>query len=303
MKDTIQEIIIGSRASQLALIQSEMVKAHIEETHPEISVRILPLKTTGDRILDRSLDKIGGKGLFVKELDVALLNGQSQLSVHSLKDVPMEVDSRLPLVAFSRREDPRDVLVLPRGAKEIDFSKPIGCSSKRRMVQFLQLYPQATFAPIRGNVQTRLAKLDGGAYGATLLAAAGLKRLGLEERISRYFSPEEMIPAAGQGILAVQGVLGGDVSLLAGYGDEESLLCATAERAFVGALGAGCSAPVAAYGQLRDGRLHLLGMYQDEFGGQCFRGSISGDPREAKALGEALARDFLSGMHRKEQTD
>ena len=136
------------------------------------------MKTTGDIILNQALEKVGGKGLFVKELDRALVDGRSDLSVHSLKDVPMELPKELPLLAFSSREDPRDVLVLPEGVTKIDFSKPIGCSSKRRMLQFARLYPQATFATIRGNVQTRLRRLDEGEFSATLLAAAGLKASG-----------------------------------------------------------------------------------------------------------------------------
>ena len=190
-------IRIGSRESRLAVIQSEMVMEYLKKECQDREISLLTMKTTGDKILDRTLDKIGGKGLFVKELDKALLEKKSDLSVHSLKDVPMEVPEELPLVAFSKREDPRDVLVLPRGSREIDFTKPIGCSSLRRILQLKELYPQAEFKSVRGNVQTRLNKLDSGEYSALILAAAGLKRLGLEERISRYFEPEEMIPAAG----------------------------------------------------------------------------------------------------------
>ncbi|MDY3728866.1 MAG: hydroxymethylbilane synthase, partial [Candidatus Choladocola sp.] len=195
-----ENVVIGSRESKLAVIQSEMVRDYIIACHPQINVEILTMKTTGDKILNQALEKIGGKGLFVKELDLALSEKRSDLSVHSLKDVPMELPEDMPLIAFSKREDPRDVLVLPEGKKEIDFSKPIGCSSKRRMIQFKKMFPQAVFQTIRGNVQTRLRKLDDGQYSATILAAAGLKRLGLEHRISRYFSTEEMIPAAGQAI-------------------------------------------------------------------------------------------------------
>ena len=209
-----RKVIIGSRESKLAVIQSEMVKAYIEEHAPMTQVEILTMKTTGDKILDKTLDKIGGKGLFVKELDKALLEKKSDISVHSLKDMPMEVPSELPLVAFSKREDPRDVLVLPQGETELDLTKPIGCSSQRRILQLKSIYPNAVCKSVRGNVQTRLSKLDSGEYSALILAAAGLKRLGLENRISRYFEPEEMIPAAGQGILAVQGRAGEDVSCL-----------------------------------------------------------------------------------------
>ena len=162
--ETKPEIRIGSRESKLAVIQSEIVQRHLQEKYPEGEITLITMKTTGDKILDRTLDKIGGKGLFVKELDLALMEKRTDLSVHSLKDMPMEVPEELPILAFSRREDPRDVLVLPKGKTEIDFSKPIGCSSMRRILQFQKLYPQAVFKPIRGNVQTRLRKLDDGEY-------------------------------------------------------------------------------------------------------------------------------------------
>ncbi len=259
-----KEIRIASRESRLALVQTELVKQYIEEKNPDVQVKIIPMKTTGDKILDKSLDAIGGKGLFLKELERALLRGEADIAVHSLKDVPMEENSALPLIAYSRREDPRDVLVLPAGEEEIDWTKPIGCSSARRRLQFQQLYPKATFAPLRGNVLTRLKKLDDGAYGAILLAAAGLKRLGLTHRISRYFSTEEIVPAAGQGILAVQGRAGEDASYLDGFEDEEAKQCALAERAYVRALGGGCSAPTAAYAAVEDGKLTLRGVYEEE---------------------------------------
>lgn len=292
------KIVIGSRESTLAVIQSEMVQNYIRDRNPGMEVKILTMKTTGDKILNQALEKIGGKGLFVKELDAALLDGRTDLSVHSLKDVPMELPGELPLVAFSGREDPRDVLVLPQGQTEIDFSKPVGCSSKRRMVQFQALYPQAVFQTIRGNVQTRLRKLDEGMYGATILAAAGLKRLGLESRISRYFTTEEMIPAAGQAILAVQGRRGEDYSFLEGYSDREAAVCAAAERAFVRALGGSCSTPVAAFARIDPDRLTLNGLFLDEERGQLHRGSLEGPPGEAEALGKRLAERFLRESER-----
>ncbi|MCD7815036.1 MAG: hydroxymethylbilane synthase [Lachnospiraceae bacterium] len=292
-----RKIVIGSRESQLAVIQSEMVQQYIQQTHPELSVEILTMKTTGDKVLNQSLEKIGGKGLFVKELDAALLDGRSDLSVHSLKDVPMELPETLPLIAYSAREDVRDALILPEGVHELDFSKPVGCSSRRRILQFAQLYPQTTFAPIRGNVQTRLKKLDSGEYCATILAAAGLKRLGLLQRVSRYFTTEEMIPAAGQGILAVQGREGEDYSFLEGYSDREAAVCARAERAFVRALGGNCSTPVAAYARVIQKTdlcktLRLVAFYYDEETGKVYRGSESGNLESPEKLGEALALSF-----------
>ena len=161
------KVIIGSRESKLAVLQSEMVKSYIEQNNKAnngsgVSVDILTMKTTGDIILDRTLDKVGGKGLFVKELDRALMDGRSNLSVHSLKDMPMEVPEELPLLAFSKREDPRDVLVLPEGVAEPDPEKPLGCSSLRRTLQLKKLYPDMEVKSIRGNLQTRLRKLDSG---------------------------------------------------------------------------------------------------------------------------------------------
>ena len=153
---TKNKIIIGSRESALAVLQSEMVKSFLNKEHPELHTEILTMKTTGDKILDRTLDKIGGKGLFVKELDLALIEKRSDISVHSLKDMPMEVPSELPLLAFSKREDPRDVLVLPKGADYLDKSKPLGCSSLRRTLQLKVLYPDMEVKSIRGNLQTRL---------------------------------------------------------------------------------------------------------------------------------------------------
>ena len=252
-----KNIRVGSRESRLAVVQSEMVMDYIKENCPEYTPELVTMKTTGDRILDRNLDQIGGKGLFVKELDAALMDGRSDMSVHSLKDMPAQIPEELPLIGFSKREDPRDVLVL-------DFSKPMGCSSRRRMLQFQAMYPEATFAPIRGNVYTRLAKVDSGEYAATILAAAGLKRLGLEQRISRYFSVEEMIPAAGQGVLALQGRAGEDYGFLRGFCSEESHVTSVCERAFIRELDGGCSSPIAAHAVVKGDTVVLRGLYYEE---------------------------------------
>lgn len=287
-----RKIVIGSRESRLAVLQSEMVRDHIVEANPEMRVEILTMKTTGDKILDRTLDKIGGKGLFVKELDKALLEGRSDLSVHSMKDMPMELPMELPLIAFSKREDPRDVLVLPEGAAELDKSKPLGCSSLRRTLQLRELYPDMKVESVRGNLQTRLKKLESGQYSALILAAAGLKRLGLENRISRYFSPDEMIPAAGQGILAVQGKADFDYDFIKGYDDRASRYAGTAERAFVRYLDGGCTSPIAAYGEICGEELFLRGLYYDPETGRYLKGSIKGNVGEGEALGISLARDL-----------
>lgn len=287
-----KKIRIGSRESRLAVIQSEMVMEYLKEKFPDGDISILTMKTTGDKILDRTLDKIGGKGLFVKELDMALMEKRSDISVHSLKDMPMEVPRELPVLAYSKREDPRDVLVLPKGKTEIDFSKPIGCSSLRRILQLQRLYPQAKFESIRGNVQTRLRKLDEGLYSATILAAAGLKRLGLEERISRYFSVEEMLPAAGQGILAVQGRAGEDYSWLSDYQDEDAKDAALAERGFVKRLDGGCTSPVAAYARIQGEKLILTGLYYSESKKIYRKKTVTEDRKLASEIGIKLADDL-----------
>ena len=279
---------IGSRESRLAVIQSEIVRDYLKGQG--LDVEILTMKTTGDIILDRTLDQIGGKGLFVKELDKALAAGKSDLSVHSLKDLPMEVPKELPVVAYSRREDPRDVLILPEGAKELDPEKPIGSSSLRRCLQLEKLFPGMKCKSVRGNVLTRLRKLDDGEHSALVLAAAGVKRVGLEGRISRYFTVEEMLPAAGQGILAVQGRAGEDYSFLEGFQDRRAAAEAQAERAFVRWLDGGCSSPVAAHAVCREDKIQITGLYYHETTGQWHKDQIEGDVQKASELGVALAK-------------
>ncbi len=287
------EIIrLGSRESRLALVQTEQVKAYIETAFPGKKVEIVKMKTTGDRILDRTLDQVGGKGLFVKELDAALRQGQTDLSVHSLKDMPMELPEDLPLIGFSRREDPRDVLVLPQGAEGLNPGLPLGCSSKRRTLQLKSLFPEMEVKSIRGNVLTRLAKLDAGEYSGLILAAAGLKRLGLQGRIWRYFTVEEMVPAAGQGILALQGRQGIDYSYLSGFCDRDSYYAALSERAFVRNLGGGCSAPVAAYARVEGEKLALTGFYCDEKSGKCVTGYMEGSAADGERIGSTLAAEL-----------
>ncbi len=266
-------IRVGSRASRLAVIQSEMVMDAIRAAEPDADVQLVTMTTTGDRILDRTLDKVGGKGLFVRELDRALLAGEVDLTVHSMKDLPAQLDLRLPLVAVSARETPYDVLVLPEGCEKWDRSRPVGCASARRAIQLKELYPELEIRPVRGNVQTRLGKLDSGEYGALVLAQAGLHRLGLDSRISRIFTPEEIIPSACQGILAVQAREGFDISCLRDFHDADAMDCARAERAFVRALDGGCSSPVAAFARLTDAdTLTLTGLYvSDDRARTCVR--------------------------------
>ena len=290
-----KKIVIGSRESTLAVAQSMTVVDAIRKALPDAQVSLLTMKTTGDRILDRTLDQIGGKGLFVKELDVALREGRANLTVHSLKDLPMDLPSDLPIVAMSRREDPRDVLVLPVDRTELDPSLPIGSSSLRRALQLKQLYPGWEIRPVRGNLQTRLNKLDNGQYAALVLAAAGLKRLGLSHRISRYFSVEEMIPSAGQGILAVQGRSGTVWDCLKEYHDTESAAAAVCERAFVRELNGGCSSPVCAYAAATVDQITLRGLYYDEASGMYRIGELKGSVSDAEELGRELARSLSKG--------
>ncbi len=290
------KVIIGSRDSKLAVVQAQMVIDFLREAHPGCEVELATFKTTGDKILDRRLDQIGGKGLFVKELDAALRAGECDYTVHSCKDLPMEVPEDLPLVCFSTREDPRDVLVYPQGASEPDFSLPIGTSSRRREVQLRALFPQATFASVRGNLQTRLRKLDEGGYGALVLAAAGLKRMGLADRIGRYLSADEVIPSAGQGVLAVQGRVDADPSLFEGFADEDVATAVLAERAFVAHLDGGCSSPIAAHARLDGDTVSLYGLYYDEDQQQARRGFVQSARADAIAMTHSLADTLRAGQ-------
>lgn len=284
-------IRIGSRESKLAVAQSEIVIRQLEYWHPEYIYELVTMKTTGDMILHKTLDKVGGKGLFVKELDRALLSGEVDLTVHSLKDMPMEVPEELPILAYMDRQDPRDVLVLPEKVDHWDQSLPVGCSSLRRKLLLEQLFPGITVQWIRGNVQTRLAKLESGEYGALVLAAAGLKRLGLEGRIARYFSVEELIPAAGQGILAVQGR--DEMRELTDCLYQENLTrIAESERAFVRKLDGGCSSPVAAYAKESSRGICLTGLYVEQSTNECRIGRRYGSYEEAEKIGVELADEL-----------
>ncbi|MGN1266430.1 MAG: hydroxymethylbilane synthase [Dorea sp.] len=287
-----RKIVVGSRESKLAIIQTEKVMHFIKENYPEIDLELVTMETTGDRRLDVTLDKIGGKGLFVKELDKALLNEKIDLAVHSLKDMPMEESEEIPIITFSEREDVRDVLVLPKGVTEWNGQGVIGCSSFRRRIQGEHIYPNAEFKSIRGNVLTRLEKLDNGEYDALILAAAGLKRLGLEERIYKYFSVHEILPAAGQGILAVQGRKGVDYSFLNGFSGKEVSYIARGERAFVRYLDGGCSSPVAAYGEVSDNKICLMGLYYKEKDRSYDIGVKEGSMEDAEKIGIELAKEM-----------
>ncbi|GBU20670.1 porphobilinogen deaminase [Fibrobacteres bacterium R8-0-B4] len=286
-------IRIGSRNGPLALAQTQIVIDAVKKTNPDIDFEIVAIKTTGDKILDKSLDSFGGKGVFTKEIEQALSEGAIDIAVHSYKDMPIDETDGLPVVALSDREAPFDVLVLPKGggAVDIDRSKPVGSSSLRRTIQFSKLYDGVLIKAVRGNVPTRLSKLDNGEYSALILAQAGLNRLSLQNRISRVFTVNEMIPAASQGILAVQGRRGEDYSFLDGFHNTESEIVSKAERTFIKALGGGCSSPVAVYGRIDNNTLLLTGMYVDPCG-NIEKGNISGgidNIGDSERLGETLA--------------
>lgn len=294
-----KKLIVGSRESSLAVMQTELVMREIKKHNPTIELELKTFKTTGDKILNKSLDKIGGKGLFVKELDQALMDGTIDIAVHSLKDVPMEVNEELPIVAVIKRGDPRDVLCLPQSAgvnseqnPDIDMNlngKVIGSSSLRRALQLKKLYKDADVESVRGNIQTRLRKLDEGQFDAIMLAAAGLKRAGLDDCISRVFSVDEILPAAGQGTLVIQAGKNFDRSILKSVNDDDTMAAAMAERAFVKRLNGGCSSPVAAYAEIKDEKLHLTGLYYNECTKEIFKDSLTGNIDNAEKTGIELA--------------
>lgn len=279
-------IRIGSRESELAVIQSKIVIDLIQRHFPEYETELVTMKTTGDIRQDISLDKIGGRGLFVKELDRALLNGDADVTVHSLKDMPLETNAELPVIAYTRRSSPFDALILPKSGKT-DFSR-VGCSSSRRAHQFKELYPNANIIPIRGNVPTRLEKLDKGEYTAIILACAGLERLGLTNRISRVFTPNEIVPAAGQGIIAVQCRRG--FEFLKEITDTGAEICARAELSTIRALGGGCSVPAGVYAAAEGERLHIYGYHFKD--GVSVRKELYGDINAPEALGIKLAEEL-----------
>ena len=287
---------VGSRESKLAVNQTKLVIADIKSHHPELDFEIVTMKTTGDIILDKSLDTVGGKGLFVKELDIGLRSKTIDIAVHSLKDMPINTPEDLPIICFTKRENPYDALILPDGVKYVDLSKPFGCSSARRTLQLQLLYDTITVKGIRGNVLLRLSKVDSGEYAATVLACAGLNRLGLDGRITKVFTEREMIPAAGQGILAVQGRAGEDLSFLSCVDDPGARTAATAERAFVRRLDGGCSSPIAAFAKPDGKTICLFGLHYDEKTKRHVKGVKEMSATQPEALGTALADELLAKL-------
>ena len=302
---------IATRRSQLALAQSRWVKARLEALEPGLTVELREYVTRGDQIQNVPLSQVGGKGLFTKEIEDALLNGEADLAVHSLKDLPSELPPGLILAAVPEREDPRDALVLPQGATatsglaDLPPSARVGSSSLRRMAQLLHERSDLRVESVRGNVDTRLRKLDEGQYDALMLAAAGLRRLGLEARISVALPEEQCTPAPGQGALGLEARDGDEVTLglLARLNHAESLARVTAERALMDAIGGGCSVPLGAHARMRGDQLELLGVVASTDGKRLLREMRDGSPNDPAALGrevaakllDAGARDILSG--------
>lgn len=298
-----RKIVIGSRESRLAIAQSNLVIEELKCCFEDMDFELLTMKTTGDKILNKKLDDIGGKGLFVKELDIALKEGRTALSVHSLKDVPMTLPDGFPILSYFKREDPRDVLIYAKGKKELDLSLPVGCSGQRREYQVKELFPECKVKNIRGNVLTRLEKLDRGEYSAIVLAYAGIKRLGMENRVSRIFSTEEMVPAAGQGILAVQGKEEMR-NICLRINDVEAETAALAERAFIKALDGGCSFPAGAYCEVKEKTIRLKGYYFSIEKQKAYKQEKSVERKEdsfreqAVKLGESLADEIKKECRR-----
>lgn len=291
-------IRFGSRKSALAVAQTRILMDAVAAAHPELEVELVTMTTTGDvnmKPFSEASDKFGIKGLFTQELEEALKSGEIDVAVHSLKDVPMYANEALPIVAYSARGDARDALVLPENVDEIDENLPLGCSSARRRLQLAKLFPKLRVEPMRGNVNTRLRKLDEGQFSALVLAAAGLQRVGLGGRISRYFTTDEMIPAPGQGILACQGRAGEGYEYLDAVRCEAAACCARAERGFSAELGGGCTAPVGAYAEIIGGELTLHGFYADEAEGIYREGRACGRPEDAEELARTLARRLREG--------
>jgi len=289
---------LGTRGSPLALAQSREVAAALEAKHPGLQVHLTVIRTTGDRIQDRPLANVGGKGLFVKEIEDALLQGRIELAVHSMKDLPAHLPPGLTLGAITAREEARDVLVA-RKARSLDALPPgarVGTSSLRRQSQLLHRRPDLTVVPLRGNVDTRLRKLTEGSLDAIVVAAAGLKRLGVEPALAISLPLDVSLPAPGQGALGVE-IREDDratAALVAVLEDDASRIAVTAERAFLKRLGGSCQVPIGAYGTVQGDLLTLAGLLASPDGKALVRDTLTGPAPEAEALGTILAERLLA---------
>lgn len=291
-------IRIATRESPLALWQAEHVKACLQKAHPQLAVELIGMKTRGDKILDTPLAKVGGKGLFVKELEVAMLEGRADIAVHSMKDVPVDFPDGLGLAVIMEREDPRDAFVssrfasinsLPQGAR-------VGTCSLRRQTQLREQRPDLQLIELRGNVNSRLAKLDAGQFDAILLAAAGLKRLGFEQRIRTVLEPAQSLPAVGQGAIGIECRLDDAETrtLLAPLNHLDTQTRVRAERAMNHRLQGGCQVPIAGYAELVGDQLFLRGLVGEPDGSRVIRAEVNGHRDEAEILGQQLADALLA---------
>ncbi len=288
---------IGTRGSRLAVAQSQWVREKIEKEHPHIQVELVRIKTTGDKITDSPLSKIGGKGLFVKEIEDALIENRVDVAVHSMKDVPAELPGPLTIATFPERGDPHDALVSRDGQPldRLPRRSRVGTGSLRRKAQLLHLRPDLEPVPLRGNVDTRLFKMESGEVQAVILATAGLKRLGLASRITQRISSRELLPAIGQGALGLE-VRRDDkatMDLLRFLNHRPTEIIVRAERAFLRELEGGCQVPIAALGQLNGDRLHLEGLVADLDGTRLFKDKVTGHSHDPEATGIMLARRLL----------
>ena len=290
-------IHIGTRGSKLALWQANWVQSQLQKLHPEISIQIVIIKTKGDKILDVPLAKVGGKGLFVKEIEEALLDGRIDLAVHSMKDMPADLPDGLAIGAIPTREKSQDVLVSKKGnLAQMPRGSRIGTSSLRRAAQILWARPDIQIEPLRGNLDTRLRKLDAGPMDAIVLAAAGIRRLGLEHRISEYLSKDEMLPAAGQGALCIE-IRNDDTEtakLIGSLDDADTRAVVLGERAFLHRLGGSCQVPIAAHGQIKDGQYTLHGLVAEPDGSRVLRSQLSGPVADYQGIGENLAETLMN---------
>lgn len=292
-----REIRIATRKSVLALWQAEYVKSALEQAHPGLRVSLVPMVSRGDKLLDAPLAKIGGKGLFVKELETALLENEADIAVHSMKDVPMDFPEGLGLFCICEREDPRDAFVSNRfdSLDALPAGSIVGTSSLRRQAQLLALRPDLRIHFLRGNVNTRLAKLDAGEYDAIILAAAGLIRLGFEDRIRSSISVDDSLPAGGQGAVGIEcRTADAEVhALLAPLHHRDTAVRVNAERALNKRLNGGCQVPIACYAVLEGDQLWLRGLVGQPDGGQLLRAESRAPADEAEQLGVRVAEDLL----------
>lgn len=288
-----KSLVIATRKSKLALWQAEYIRHRLITRHPDLTVTLLPMTTEGDERLDVTLSKIGGKGLFVKELETALLRGAADLAVHSIKDMPAQLYPTLAIGAICAREDVRDVLVAKNHVKfmELPSAARVGTSSLRRQVQLKKIRSDLNYLNLRGNVPTRVQKLKAGEYDAIVLAAAGLKRLGLEQEITEYFSIEQLLPACGQGALGIECRADDSelLNLLQGLHEKETAACVQAERAMNAILGGSCQVPIAALAHYEQQTLRLIGRVGNLEGTQLLEFSASGLLDQAEQIGQNVA--------------